>query len=279
MRGKTDCRKITRRINLMQETLVSNLDPHRQPSTYGSVEARLRAIGFAQPDVIKALQQCSRLATLGESLARISHDLRNMLATGQLMAERLEGSRDPLVTQVLPKLISSLDRAIHLCESTIRGDGVAEAPPLPKRFDLADLVAEVATDLGLSPKTGVVRCHWQIPPGFAVTADPNQLYRVLSNLIRNAAEAIQATGVPGEIAVRADRVGTQDIVTIADTGPGLPDQAVARLFEPYTHSTRRGGSGLGLAIAHELVSAQNGSLTLLSTGPEGTQFQISLPAD
>ena len=108
-------------------------------------------------------------------------------------------------------------------------------------------------------------------------ADPEQLYRVLSNLVRNARQAIEATGQGGEIAIAATEDDAAWWITITDTGPGLPKRAVDHLFQPFQGGARRGGSGLGLAIAADLVRGHGGMLELRRTGPEGTQFAICLP--
>lgn len=249
--------------------------PH---SRLGEVAAAERALAAMQGDVLRALKERSRLAALGAALARISHDLRNMLATGQLMADRLEGSSDPLVARILPKLIGSLDRAIRLCHSTLRYGTAAESDPELRQVHLLSLVEEVVENLGLGPEHGMARCHIAVPADFLVLADQEQLYRVLANLVRNAAEAIQSTGLVGEIRIEAEQRGPEDRIVVRDSGPGIPAQIVARLFEPFKGSARRGGSGLGLAIAHELVTAHRGRLSLLSSTTMGTEFAIDLPA-
>jgi len=259
----------------------------RPSSRVGEVAEAEQALAEMQEDVLTALRERSRLASLGEALAKISHDLRNMLSTGHLIAERLEMSRDPLVARVLPKLIGSLDRAINLCQRTMDYGRAEEAAPELRQVRLRALAREVAEGLGLDiddgsgPRSGGlsggVRCRIDIPEQHTVLADPEQLYRVLANLMRNAAEAIAAGGGLGEIGVEIAGTGGGQVIRVHDTGPGMPAKALENLFKPFRGGMRRGGAGLGLAIAQELVRAHGGELKLIASTTEGTEFEIRLP--
>jgi signal transduction histidine kinase len=237
-----------------------------------------RAIAEMQSEVHGALRARARLASLGEAVAKISHDLRNILATAQLMADRIEASRDPGVTRTAPKLIASLGRAIRLCESTLAYGKAEEAPPVARVVRLRDLAEEVVDGLGLTADDPLVRCEVDVPPELTARADPEQLYRVLANLARNAEQAIRTLGRPGEIAISALEADGSVEISVADTGPGMPARALEHLFEPFRGGTRREGTGLGLAIAHELVRANGGELRLATSTTSGTEFRILLPA-
>jgi signal transduction histidine kinase len=113
-----------------------------------------------------------------------------------------------------------------------------------------------------------------------VLADPDQLHRILVNLLRNAREAIDGDAArAGAGTVRVDlRVEEgASLVRVADDGPGLPERAQANLFQPFLGSARRDGTGLGLSISRELAQAHGGDLTLVQTGPAGTVFELRLP--
>jgi signal transduction histidine kinase len=97
------------------------------------------------------------------------------------------------------------------------------------------------------------------------------------NLVRNARQAIVATGKTGSVTIAARDDGDAWWITVSDTGPGLPKRAHENLFTPFQGSVRKGGSGLGLAIAAELTKGHGGSVTLSETGPEGSRFEIHLP--
>ncbi|MEP4309726.1 MAG: HAMP domain-containing sensor histidine kinase, partial [Lentilitoribacter sp.] len=116
-----------------------------------------------------------------------------------------------------------------------------------------------------------------IPPMLTVRADSEQLYRVISNLVRNARQAITATKKPGDIIVAASETEDFWLIEITDTGPGLPKKAQEHLFTPFQGGVSKGGSGLGMAISEELVRGHGGTLSLQSTGEKGTIFCIKLP--
>ncbi len=128
---------------------------------------------------------------------------------------------------------------------------------------------------------GAVTCLIEVEPGMTLRADPEQLYRVLSNLIRNARQAIeaqvQAGGQPGTIEVSAGETEAEWWVRVGDTGPGLPQKARENLFAAFQGGARKGGTGLGLAIAAELVRGHGGRLELVRSDAEGTEFMIHLP--
>ena len=218
-----------------------------------------RELARMQADLAQMLQQKTRLAQLGLAVAKINHDLRNMLATAQLMSDRLAALPDPAVQRLSPKLIASLDRAIAFCNETLRYGQADEATSLRDRFKLRPLAEEVGEGLGL-PRESLA---WQldVAEDLEVDADRGQLFRILNNLVRNAIQAIETAGdQPGAISLVARRVDVVVEIEIVDNGPGVPEKALANLFQPFRGGTRKGGSGLGLAIAAELVTAHGGQL-------------------
>jgi signal transduction histidine kinase len=237
-----------------------------------------RELAHMQTELNQILGQKSRLAALGLAVSKVNHDLRNMLASAQLLSDNLTSVPDPRVQRFAPKLIASLDRAIAFCNDTLKFGKVAEAPPRRELIALRPLVEEVGDGLGLTT-AGPITFAIEVGGVLRVDADRDQLYRVLANLARNATQAIEATGKPGAVTVRASRVTRRAIIDVVDDGPGLPAKARAHLFEAFQGSTRRGGSGLGLAIASELVTAHGGTIELVD-GPEGgtgTTFRVTIP--
>lgn len=245
-------------------------------STLKELAEAEQALMEMQSRLIAALRQKDRLAALGGAVARISHDLRNMLTTAQLLADRIETSADPAVRRVAPKLIASLDRAIALCERTLAYGRAEEPLPEPRRVRLHAMVEDLA-GAELPGGAQLVTFRNLVPEALTVEADPEQLYRVLDNLLRNARQAIAASGRPGEILVSATADPQGAEIEIRDTGPGIPSRALASLFEPFRGTARAGGSGLGLAIAAELVRGHGGRLELVETSTAGTIFRIFLP--
>lgn len=230
-----------------------------------------------QTELTASLKQRERLAQLGGAVAKVSHDLRNILTSAQLFTDRIESSEDPLVRRLAPKLVNSITRAVHLCESTLAFGKAEEPAPALTRFALSEMVADVIASERLAVGEFDLSFGEDIPAGMMVRADPEQMYRVVSNLVRNARQAIVASGQPGEIAVSASENDDSWLVTVTDTGPGLPPKAQEHLYQPFQGGIRKGGSGLGLAISQELVRGHGGMLTLSETGAAGTTFEICLP--
>ncbi|MEY5037373.1 MAG: hypothetical protein RL472_479 [Pseudomonadota bacterium] len=234
------------------------------------------AMQAMQRQLTGSLKQKERLAQLGGAVAKISHDLRNILTSAQLFADRLEGSADPMVARSAPKLVGSISRAVALCESTLKFGKAEEVTPAIRAIDLAALVSDVAEAEGLD-EDGTVACLIEVPDGFHIMADAEQLYRVLSNLVRNARQAIEATGEGGTIEISASETADEWRIRVGDTGPGLPEKAREHLFEAFQGGARKGGTGLGLAIAAELLRGHGGRLELARSDAEGTEFLIHLP--
>ena len=230
-----------------------------------------------QTQLTANLRQKERLAQLGEAVAKISHDLRNILTTTQLLADRIEMSEDPTVARVAPKLVNSVGRAINLCEQTLTFGKAEEAAPKPEAFDLSELINEIIDSENLRDEAESVKIRCEFASDFALTADREQMFRVIINLVRNARQAMVASMGGGEICVRAGRTPSGAELKVCDTGPGLPNAAKEKLFQPFQGSVRKGGTGLGLAIAAELVRGHGGTLELAETSEAGTCFRINLP--
>ncbi|HBZ45465.1 MAG TPA: sensor histidine kinase [Maritimibacter sp.] len=235
------------------------------------------ALHDLQEQLSQALKQRERLAALGGAVARISHDLRNILTTAQLFADRVEMSEEPGVQRAVPKLMGSISRAVNLCEATLAFGRAEEPAPRLTRFPLAEVVSDVVESERLAAGEDDISYGEDIPANLLVRADQEQLYRVLRNLVRNARQALQSTSNGGEILVAGEETNEEWTIRVQDTGPGLPKKVQEILFQPFATSGRKNGSGLGLAIASELVKNHGGRLELERTGPDGTIFAIHLP--
>lgn len=230
-----------------------------------------------ETELTQALRQKERLAQLGQAVSKISHDLRNILTTAQLFTDRIEMSEDPSVKRMAPKLVSSITRAVHLCESTLAFGKAEEPSPTLTVVALDHIVQDVVDSESLAVDGAGIEFVRNVPKDLQVRADPEQLFRVLANLVRNARQAIVATGHGGEISVTASDHPKSWLIEVQDTGPGLPAKAQEHLFTAFRGGARKGGSGLGLAIAAELVRGHGGTLELKETGATGTVFRICLP--
>ena len=232
-----------------------------------------RELASMQRALRQALRQRSRLAALGTAVTKINHDLRNILASAQLVSDHIRVSPDPRVRQIAPTLLGALDRAIKLCSQTLAFAHDGELPPSHTRFDLRPLVEDVGGDLGdTRPESARFVCR--VPQDFTVEADRDQLRRVLTNLTLNAYQATAKT-----VSIGASLANGSVTIEIADDGPGLPEPVRARLFEPFSGSSRIGGTGLGLSIARDLMRGHGGDVRLATSGETGTVFEVVLPAE
>ncbi|MGH6887503.1 MAG: sensor histidine kinase, partial [Geminicoccales bacterium] len=230
-----------------------------------------RELATMQEGLRGALQQKARLAALGSAVAKINHDLRNILSTAQLVSDRLASSHDPEVSRLTPTLMKAVDRAVELCARTL--DFAREGTPVLQisRFDLKQLVDDVGASLP-GRLNGEASWHNGVAEAIEIEADREQLFRVLANLGQNAIQAGAS-----EIAVAAHGADGGLEVAVTDNGPGLPERAQSQLFQPFASVNRSGGSGLGLAIARELLRAHGGDIALAETGPGGSRFRLTLP--
>jgi len=230
-----------------------------------------------QTQLTGALRQKEHLAQLGGAVAKVSHDLRNILTSAQLFTDRLELSEDPRVQRMAPKLVNSLTRAVHLCEATLAYGKAEEPGPTLAQVRLAEVVDDVFDSERLSAQEMQVTFENGVPGGMMLLADAEQLHRVIANLVRNARQAIVNTGAAGAITVSADEDARGWIIRVRDTGPGLPPKAREHLFKPFQGGATKGGTGLGLSIAAELVRGHGGDLSLEQSDARGTVFRIKLP--
>src|SRR6202521_6200088 len=238
-----------------------------------------RELSDMQRDLVSMLHQKSRLAALGLAVSKINHDLRNLLASSQLLSDQLASVPDPRVQRFAPKLMRSLERAIAFCQSTLSYGRAQEAEPDRRMILIEPVVAEVRESAGLASDASI---SWisAIERGLTIDADPDQLFRVLLNLVRNAAQALEgrprSDAATMQIRITGRREGAVAILEVSDTGPGVPANAREHLFEAFQTTGRPGGSGLGLAIAAELVRAHDGDIHLVE-GTIGATFRIAIP--
>lgn len=253
------------------------LEPSGRKDEIGVAEYELSTM---QREIYGFLQQKNRLALLGGAVAKIQHDLRNILASAQIASDRLVASEDPVVKHVTPRLVDALDRAVALATNTLRYGKAEEPPPKRKRIALSPLVEDVAASA--LPEGSDVHLENLVPPDLEVDADPDQLFRLLLNLVKNAREALMplpdAARPQGKrIAVEAKRKSDTVTIVVRDNGPGIEARLRDRLFLPFAGSARAGGTGLGLAIARETARAHGGDLDLLHSDETGTRFRITIP--
>lgn len=237
------------------------------------IPAEIRSTVFDSSDEAELLVMIrdlrgEQLAEVGQSVRKLVHDLRNLLATAQLLSDRLAGHDDSKVRSGADVLSRSLERALELCRQTMKAGRAEENRPDRVRFLVDEVVDEVAATGLLPPPLGP-NLDLAEGSGTALDADFDQVYRMLLNLARNAVDA-GAT----HLSITAARNGDSVKLVMRDNGPGLPDSIQANL-RGEKHAT--GSTGLGLMIASELAEAHGGALTVAETGPAGTVFVMDIP--
>jgi len=280
---------LIRPIKRLTRNMVAFAQNPEDRSRIIAPSARRDEIGLAerelhemQSELSSMLQQKSRLAALGLAVSKVSHDLRNMLSSAHVISDRLAMAEDPTVKRFAPKLIVSLDRAISFLTETLKFGRADEAPPMRERLPLKDLADEVIDTAVLQASSRVVLFN-HVPPELLIDADRDQLNRVLTNLLRNAIQALEGQvaeegSLPdGRVILSAWREGAVVIMEVRDNGPGIPERVRPKLFEAFQSAAKPGGVGLGLAIAAELIRAHGGEIRLHGTGPQGTVFHVVVP--
>ena len=239
-----------------------------------------RELSDMQRDLVSMLHQKSRLAALGLAVSKINHDLRNLLASSQLLSDQLASVPDPRVQRFAPKLMRSLERAIAFCQSTLSYGRAQEAAPDRRMMLVEPVVAEVRESAGLATDASIT---WISAIERGLTdrrRSRTSCFACCSTSCATRRRRWRADpksdAATMQIRITGRREGSVAILEVSDTGPGVPAKAREHLFEAFQTSGRPGGSGLGLAIAAELVRAHGGGIDLVE-GTIGATFRIVIP--
>jgi len=242
------------------------------------------------------MNNVSRLATMGEMAAGISHELNQPLAAIANYAQactrllRMPGADMPEISGALEQISGQALRAgeiIRRIRSLVRNEDVRREPQ-----DINDLIREVHTLLASDARVHDGRLELDLAPVLPkVTVDGVQIQQVLMNLVHNAFEAQGTDAVRNEAARSFDSAGTGfevriatrptdagDVeVSVSDLGPGLPGEVEQKIFEPF-FTTKPTGTGLGLAISRSIIKAHEARLGYRANQPRGACFYFVLPA-
>jgi signal transduction histidine kinase len=265
-------RKLTASMTAFQQDpqdLRLIIAPKARGDEVGTAE---QALADMQQQLRALLLEKERLAGVGFAVTKISHDLKNILATAQLESDRLESAPnvDPDVKHITTGIVRAIDRAVKLSADTIRfaREGLPEARK--QALSLRAVAEDVRSGVQHALPATMIRV--EVPAEITFAGDADLLQRALENLIRNAAEASAAC-----VTLSHERLGRDDVLLVTDNGKGLPKKAVDNLFVPFSGSAKAGGTGLGLPIAREALRVQGGDIVLRSTGPGGSEFAVLLP--
>ncbi|HAW96510.1 MAG: hypothetical protein CMJ33_01490 [Phycisphaerae bacterium] len=256
--------------------------------THDVLRAEVAALKSELEEANERLRRSRSLAALGEMAAGIAHEIRNPLGAMALnvgiLKEDVEGNSEAA------SLCDKVSRSIRTLDSIV-GDvlSFARDTKVAVRSCLAeDLVSQALA--GNSPffEDGSITVESDVDCEMLALVDPGPVVQALTNVIRNACEALSSSGVPRPmVRVAVDRAmlrtstegGRIEHVrfVLEDNGPGIPEELRERIFNPF-FTTRETGTGLGLAIVHRIVDAHHGTLSIEDAGP-GARIIMSFPAE
>jgi len=220
-----------------------------------------------------------RLSALGNLAANVAHEIKNPLNAISMGLQRLnaefQSTQDEDQYSRLTELVLGEVRRLD----SIVEQFLSLARPLeikPEELRLQDILKDLGTLEEYGAKQSKVLIRVIAPPDLLpLKADRNYLKQLLLNLILNGLQAMPEGGI---LTLEASVSPGNFLITVTDTGAGIPPENLARIFEPY-FTTKAKGSGLGLAIAYRIVAAHGGTITVSSEAGRGCRFQISLPID
>ena len=231
-------------------------------------------------DDVTPLVRAQKVAAWREVARRLAHEIKNPLTPIQLSAERMRrklSDLDPPLQDLVQECTTTIIGEVESLKGLVDEFSQFARMPTPKAVptDLSQLLSDaLVLYQGLLPGVTIER---RFDPAVAeVRLDPEQLKRVIINLVDNAIEAMNRKGTL-VIETALDRPQGVVRIVVADDGPGIPEAEREKLFLPY-YSTKGRGSGLGLAIVRRIVAEHGGSVEVADNVPRGTRFTIELPA-
>jgi PAS domain S-box-containing protein len=227
----------------------------------------------------EALQQSEKMAALGGLLAGVAHELNNPLSVVVGQATLLmEGAPEAKVASRAEKIFKAADRCSRIVKSFLAL--ARRKPPERKPVDLNQIVKGSLELLGYQLRNGEVDIQSHLAPTLAeITGDGDQLTQVITNLVLNAAQAMEGWNGPHRIIVSTSQDSSGKVaLTISDSGPGIPAEIRTRVFEPFfTTKGAKGGTGVGLALCLNIVASHGGEMMLTDTPGGGATFSVKFP--
>lgn len=206
-----------------------------------------------------------RLAAMGEMAMELAHEIRNPLGSIELYASMLEGDYAEQIVRSVRLLNHSVTNVLQFGKPIV---------PAPKRISVNRLLEGIRAFLQPVAQQKQIRITTECEPDCSAVADHELLHRMLLNLVLNA---LRETPMDGTVGLSGQVAGSDLIIGVEDTGPGIQEQKLTRIFDPM-FSTNRDGCGLGLPIVKRIVESHNGKVTV-SSSRTGTRFLITLPQD
>jgi two-component system NtrC family sensor kinase len=257
------------------QAVIVNVDPVR-----ASPKLLFLAVDVSRELLLQQrLLQADRLSQLGALVSGVAHELNNPLAAIAAFGEAL--AMDPSQTDVTESaevIRSEAMRAGRIIQTLL--DFARQRPRTQTAVDLGEIAERVLALQRSALKKARIRATVWVPGGVpAVAGDPQELQQVLLNAVVNARQAIESTHRPGQITIAARPSDHHVVVTVQDTGPGVPPEILDRVFEPFFSTKAEHGTGLGLAISFGLVRAMGGRMWMQNVEGGGAQLSFEVPVD
>jgi signal transduction histidine kinase len=218
----------------------------------------------------KLLKQ-EKLSAIGQATGMIVHDLRNSIGVIEMIID--------MVVESIDDRKYVMDSLEIIREAAQSGDYTSNKGIQKYSVNGADLIQKIDKNVRPFCKNNEVELKIECPESILMEADADKLFRVISNLVKNAVESFpQRNRVEfPEVNLSMSTKGENTIIKVADNGPGIPDEVADSLFTPFSTHGKRDGTGLGLAIAKQIIELHGGSITVESSHEKGTVFKIIIP--
>ncbi|MBI5377078.1 MAG: sensor histidine kinase [Thaumarchaeota archaeon] len=220
-------------------------------------------------EITEYKSKSDKLAAIGELAARIAHDLRNPLSVIKVTSEMLQMQNKDLSEkekETFEKQKNAIDRMSHQIAEVL--DFVRSKPVTKQPVEFSKMITSVLSNILVPKHVKIIKPDKDL----ILKCDPAQIEVVIANLLRNAIDAVENDGI---ISIKLSEDQNYHIISIEDTGPGIPEENLQKIFEPL-FTTKQKGTGLGLASCKSIVEQHNGTI-IAENNP--TAFTIKLPKD
>ncbi|MBX2819082.1 MAG: GAF domain-containing sensor histidine kinase [Rhodothermaceae bacterium] len=263
--------------------LMDKIDPVTKDTTKGFDEDDLKLLQLIAGQTSRAVQLAraniereneNRLATIGQMMAGVLHDLKTPMTIVQWYGDMMAESQDEHERQKFTKLIKRQFELMDGMTREVLAFARGESRLLIRKVHISRFLKEIVDQLEHELAGQNINIHLEVNKPDVVYFDENKIMRLIHNLARNAAQAMQDGG---NVTIASSQDKDLLRLEFKDDGPGIPTELQGRLFDPFTTAGKKGGTGLGLAIVKKIVEEHQGEIVCTSSPENGTVFEVTLP--